>query len=535
MFALGLLFFITTQLLGQTLKDCDVIDMRSGLPENRVRCLAQLQDGRIVIATAATITIYDGTRFHTCQLRPEHEFMLPDYLGKRHLICDSTGTVWLRNTRSLYVMDSRQLRMLTSLDSLLNAHHLTKQLVSEWPADTTWRYSNECIALTQSVGKEISALLHDSYGGLWIGTKESGILYYNPARRRQFHCSNSEFPYDKKRVYCSVPRSSELATKFAHSATNCTVESDGYLYIGTRNGVMVVDRNDSLVAVIGEEYGLLTNNIAALISDLHGDVWASTAGGGITRLHRTGNRSFDIVNYGILDGVQTDGQEFRTCRIHLDTTGIISVGFVGGTCSFHPDSVTTPRYTFHLPKQNSASGTDVPSTPSHREFPWWILVITLIAVAGFMFIIIRRTKKKATGKIRSKNVGNQSIDESMVTGLAQQVAGTKEPTAEEVFLSKLQTMIEQHLGDEDFSVQSLSEMMAMDRTVLYRRMQAVTGMPPSVYIKQIRLNVAKQLLRETDMAISDIAYKIGFSTVKYFSTTFKEAVGMLPGDYRKTE
>ena len=123
----------------------------------------------------------------------------------------------------------------------------------------------------------------------------------------------------------------------------------------------------------------------------------------------------------------------------------------------------------------------------------------------------------------------------MVTGLAQQVAGTKEPTAEEVFLSKLQTMIEQHLGDEDFSVQSLSEMMAMDRTVLYRRMQAVTGMPPSVYIKQIRLNVAKQLLRETDMAISDIAYKIGFSTVKYFSTTFKEAVGMLPGDYRKTE
>lgn len=532
-FIMGLLFSIVTPLWGQTLADCDAIDMRSGLPENRVRCLAQLQDGRIVIATAATISIYDGTHFHTCQLRPENEFMLADYLGKRHLICDSTGMIWLRNTRSLYVMDSKQPRMLTSLDSLLNSRHLTLQQVSGWPADTTWRNSSECIALTQSIGKEISALLHDSYGGLWIGTKESGILYYNPARRRQFHCNNSEFLYEKKRVYCSVPRSSELSTKFAHSATNCTVEFDGYLYIGTRDGVMVVDRNDSLVAVIGEEYGLLTNNIAGLINDLHGDVWASTAGGGITRLHRTGNRSFDIVNYGILDGVQTDGQEFRTCRIHLDTTGLISVGFVGGTCTFHPDSVTTPRYTFHFPQQNATSVTNVPSTLSRREFPWWILIITLTAVAGFVFIVIRHTKKKATGENTSKNAGHQPIDENVVTGIAQQVAGTKEPTADEAFLLKLQTMIEQNLGDEDFSVQSLSEMMAMDRTVLYRRMQAVTGISPSVYIKQIRIDVAKHLLRETDMPVSDIAYKTGFSTVKYFSTTFKETVGMLPSDYRK--
>jgi len=154
-------------------------------------------------------------------------------------------------------------------------------------------------------------------------------------------------------------------------------------------------------------------------------------------------------------------------------------------------------------------------------------------VAGFVFIVIRHTKKKATGENTSKNAGHQPIDENVVTGIAQQVAGTKEPTADEAFLLKLQTMIEQNLGDEDFSVQSLSEMMAMDRTVLYRRMQAVTGISPSVYIKQIRIDVAKHLLRETDMPVSDIAYKTGFSTVKYFSTTFKETVGMLPSDYRK--
>ena len=152
-------------------------------------------------------------------------------------------------------------------------------------------------------------------------------------------------------------------------------------------------------------------------------------------------------------------------------------------------------------------------------------------VAGIVFIVIY-TKKKPAHRRTSETAEHQMIDESIVTGLAQQVAESKTPTADEAFLLKLQAMIEQHLGDEDFSVQSLSEMMAMDRTVLYRRMQAVTGLSPSVYIKQIRIDVAKHLLRETDMPVSDIAYKTGFSTVKYFSATFKEAVGVLPGDYR---
>ena len=81
-------------------------------------------------------------------------------------------------------------------------------------------------------------------------------------------------------------------------------------------------------------------------------------------------------------------------------------------------------------------------------------------------------------------------------------------------------------------MQSLSEMMAMDRTVLYRRMQALTGISPSVYIKNIRLDIARRLLRDTDLPVSDIAAKTGFATTKYFSAAFKDAFGMTPNEYR---
>ena len=132
----------------------------------------------------------------------------------------------------------------------------------------------------------------------------------------------------------------------------------------------------------------------------------------------------------------------------------------------------------------------------------------------------------------SKNYMTQNLM-TMAQDIAQQVAEESSSSSDLEFLERLKAVVEQHVGDEDFSVQSLSEMMAMDRTVLYRRMQALTGMPPSVYIKNIRLNVARRLLSNTDLPVSDIAAKTGFATTKYFSAVFKDAYGMTPNEFRR--
>ena len=89
-----------------------------------------------------------------------------------------------------------------------------------------------------------------------------------------------------------------------------------------------------------------------------------------------------------------------------------------------------------------------------------------------------------------------------------------------------------HLDDENLNVVTLSSMMAMDRTNLYRRMQSVFGLAPSVYIRNIRLEAACRLLKETEIPIAEVAMRVGFSSAKYFSSSFKDKYGILPSKFR---
>lgn len=59
------------------------------------------------------------------------------------------------------------------------------------------------------------------------------------------------------------------------------------------------------------------------------------------------------------------------------------------------------------------------------------------------------------------------------------------------------------------------------------------GLPPRQYLLRIRLNHAKRLLAETEMAVGDIARECGFRTVTYFSRAFREAEGITPSEFRE--
>ena len=492
-----------------------VFDMRSGLPENRIRAVGQMADGRIAIATTATVEVYDGTRFRSYSLPPDCAFPLPAYNGTRQLTCDSEGRIWLRNSGTLHVVDTRRQSVVADVDSLLHRLGLTGEAVAAWPVEP------RC-------GGDTTARFTDSYGGRWTGTRENGLYYTHSLRARQF--VTSEEPFTHRRLPKSVSEEAgRIAARYAPSATNCTLESGGYTYLGTRSGVFVVrpsdtGQGDTLAAIIGQDYGLLTDNIAALMADPRGDIWAATSGGGITRLHATGRDSFRITNYGLPDGIRTAGQEFRNCQMYRDTlTGRITAGFVGGTVSFHPDSVNAPRYSFRYPAPAAATR----PAPAPGYYRWWLLLLLLAAAVLSGFLLRRKRSRKSA---RTAHDIGKTVEKTVAKLTAE---GETAPTADELFVRKLQEAVEQHLGDEDFSVQQLSDMMAMDRTVLYRRMQQLSLGSPSVYIKSIRIRVAERLLTETAMPIGEIAVKTGFSSAKYFSAAFRESTGMLPRTYRE--
>ena len=53
------------------------------------------------------------------------------------------------------------------------------------------------------------------------------------------------------------------------------------------------------------------------------------------------------------------------------------------------------------------------------------------------------------------------------------------------------------------------------------------------FIKNYRINLAKELLQNTDLSIQQISEKTGYATVYYFSQQFKQVTGESPGSFRK--
>lgn len=92
--------------------------------------------------------------------------------------------------------------------------------------------------------------------------------------------------------------------------------------------------------------------------------------------------------------------------------------------------------------------------------------------------------------------------------------------------------VENNIGDCNFSVEKLSKELGISRVHLYKKMMSVTGKSPIEFIRVIRLKRAAQLLRESQMNISEIAYQVGFNNPKSFSRYFKEEFGMLPSHYQ---
>ncbi|MCX6582398.1 MAG: response regulator [Candidatus Aminicenantes bacterium] len=105
---------------------------------------------------------------------------------------------------------------------------------------------------------------------------------------------------------------------------------------------------------------------------------------------------------------------------------------------------------------------------------------------------------------------------------------------DEAFYRELTGIIEKHITDVEFSVPRLAEEMAMGRTTLFKKIQAVTGESPNQFIRNYRLQRAAQLLTAAphDAGIAEIAAGVGFNDFSHFSKCFKERFGQLPTLYR---
>jgi DNA-binding response OmpR family regulator len=99
------------------------------------------------------------------------------------------------------------------------------------------------------------------------------------------------------------------------------------------------------------------------------------------------------------------------------------------------------------------------------------------------------------------------------------------------FLNKAIQIIEKELGEPGFSINKFCQELAMSRTSVYNKMKTLTGQAPNDFIRIIRLNKSRELLKSKIYTIAEVSERVGFSDPKYFSTSFKKQFGVSPSKF----
>lgn len=97
----------------------------------------------------------------------------------------------------------------------------------------------------------------------------------------------------------------------------------------------------------------------------------------------------------------------------------------------------------------------------------------------------------------------------------------------------LRDYIEEHVT-VDVSLDALSQLVQLSRFHLSRRFKATFGVAPHSYIIERRFELAKRLLKESDLSVADIATATGFSSAGLFIRTFRMATGVTPLVFRRS-
>ena len=105
---------------------------------------------------------------------------------------------------------------------------------------------------------------------------------------------------------------------------------------------------------------------------------------------------------------------------------------------------------------------------------------------------------------------------------------------DKTFMQKVLDYVNENLGEPDLNVEHLADDMSLSRSQLYRKIKAITGMTANELIRKIRLKKAKQMIESGSDSISEVGFKVGFSSASYFSKCFKNEFGILPTELKST-
>ena len=102
---------------------------------------------------------------------------------------------------------------------------------------------------------------------------------------------------------------------------------------------------------------------------------------------------------------------------------------------------------------------------------------------------------------------------------------------EEKFIQKLQLILDKNMVNSEFTTEDFASEIGMSRMQLHRKLKSIFGVSSTEFLRNERLKIAAELLKNENSTISEIAYSVGFNDVSYFSKCFKEIYQCTPTEY----
>jgi signal transduction histidine kinase/DNA-binding response OmpR family regulator/streptogramin lyase len=109
-------------------------------------------------------------------------------------------------------------------------------------------------------------------------------------------------------------------------------------------------------------------------------------------------------------------------------------------------------------------------------------------------------------------------------------AKEKTTTLDNEFIKSVLNYINENMSEYDLSVEVLASKLFLSRSQLYRKIKTLTGVSVNEFIRNVRLEKAKELIEIGNDNITEISIKVGFSSPSYFTKCYKEKFGKLPTD-----
>jgi ligand-binding sensor domain-containing protein/AraC-like DNA-binding protein len=166
---------------------------------------------------------------------------------------------------------------------------------------------------------------------------------------------------------------------------------------------------------------------------------------------------------------------------------------------------------------------------------WWSKLLYAIVLLSIFYSRYQIYRIRLKSKERLSSVIGELIrtKENYRSFMQTQAANDQTPSHDrnEEFKAKIMDAIAQRLTDPNFSVEELSNEIALSRVHLYRRTKELFDRSPNELLKMARMKKAAILLTQGKVSISTVAYEVGYSEPSYFSKSFKGYFNMSPKEF----